>query len=178
MKGFTVERTPGEIRGGEVGKERYARLKVCRLCTLTKLVPEEDDVCGDCWALRMVGFASVSCPFFLFERKSPLFPAGRVPIETCYDCSFRKGWTERLEPVCGHPAAAIIVERRGVELVQCPEQSQKGAGSRLVPAHDCKACLWFRGELVSRGGRFAYCSYPRPNRIRRRAPEAVDLFGA
>ncbi len=100
----------------EEGEEiRYLADKLCRLCELTKPIPEQDDVCEDCWALRMAGRAVVTCPFYLFEVQDPNVPDGRVPIELCYSCSFRSGWTEDLGPICNHPFAVDIVKRWEVE---------------------------------------------------------------
>ena len=140
---------------------RYLTDKLCRLCELTKPIPEQDDVCEDCWALRMAGRAVVTCPFYLFEVQDPNVPDGRVPIELCYSCSFRSGWTEDLGPICNHPIAVDIVKRWEVELVHCPKESTLAQESRFVPLETtCKACRWHRGELVMEAGRYVYCGIP------------------
>lgn len=144
----------------EVEELRYSRYRICHLCTLTKLIPEEDRICRDCWSLRMVGFVHVTCPYFQFEYVSPLYPDGMVPIEFCYDCAYRRGWTEELGPICSHPVAVGVAETMGVETISCPEQCSKGVGAPGVSMSECAACTWYQGELTTVQGRFAYCSWP------------------
>lgn len=149
--------TPGQ--DGEAVEIRYIVPKLCRLCELTKPIPEQDDVCGDCWALRMAGRALVKCPFYLFEEPG-VYERGMVPIELCYDCAWRSGWTEELGTICNHPIAVTIKETWGVEVVHCPLESTLAGESRWVPMKVCTGCRWHRGELVIETGRFAYCGVP------------------
>jgi hypothetical protein len=146
-------------------KTRFLEPKVCRLCTLTKPIPESDHACGDCWSLRMAGRALVTCPFYLFEATDLPSPDGKVPIELCYDCAHRDGWTEQLGPICNHPVAVSISELWGVEVVNCPETSSLAGESRWVPMSRCKACRNYRGELINLTGRFTYCGIPHHNSV-------------
>lgn len=150
------------IRGpeSEIDELRYSRFRVCHFCTLTKMIPEEDRICKDCWSLRMMGFALVACPYFQFEHVSLLYTDGKVPIEFCYDCAYRRGWTEELGPVCSHPVAVGVVETMGVKTVPCPERCSRGERAPEASTSDCETCPWYRGELTTAEGRFAYCSWP------------------
>lgn len=145
--------------GDEAAEVRYLVPKLCRLCTLTKSIPESDDVCADCWALRMAGRALVKCPYFLFEEPG-VYEGGRAPIELCYSCAWRVGWTEELGPVCNHPVAVNIADRWGLEVVLCPEESTLAGEGRWVPMETCTGCRWHRGELTIESERFVYCGIP------------------
>lgn len=160
MKPASVAEEPRKGLECEMIEVRYSRLKICHFCTLTKLVPEEDNICKDCWALRMVDRALVACPFFQYEQGSLFFPDGRIPIEFCYDCAFRRGWTLKLGPVCSHPVAVDIFERWGIEIVKCPDDNYKSKNGAFVPVFTCRTCSWYKGELTTEDGCFTYCGLP------------------
>jgi hypothetical protein len=145
--------------GDEAAEVRYLVPKLCRLCMLTKPIPEQDDVCADCWALRMAGQAVVRCPYYLFEEPG-VFEGGRAPIELCYSCAWRAGWTEELGPICNHPIAVNIADRWGVEVVLCPMESTLAGEGRWVPMETCTGCQWHRGELTIEAERLVYCGIP------------------
>ncbi len=149
----------------DADEPRFSRYKVCQFCTLTRLIPEEDLICKDCWTLRMVGVALVTCPYFLYEQRTPRFPDGKVPVEVCYDCAYRRGWTERLAPVCTHPVAVQVQEEGRRAFVRCPGRLSKPLSRSSVPEVSCKACPCYRGELCNPAGSFVYCSWPRPGAL-------------
>ena len=166
------------IEGPEGNLTVYMDLKRCSLCGQVKHIPEYDKICRDCWELRMVGRALVRCPFYLYEYPN-YFKDGMAPIELCYDCAFRSGWTEELGPICDHPIAVMVREQWDVVTVLCPKgepglinkDNPSPYEDAMVSMESCKACPYHKGELQLGDMSSVYCGVPHEITQQETAPE-------